>query len=398
MISALLPNHAKSIYKEMSQSVEEQIFKFDLNKWVAKIYQDSLDTEFQEFIGFEKYQRDRSRKENYRNGFYTRSLDTVYGVIEEIRVPRDRNGAFQSKVIEKYKRREKGLDKLITECYWRGISTRDVKYVLKALAGITVSSSVVSNLTSKWNKEVFAWHQRQLKDDYEYLFLDGVWIKNRSLGLKKRLVLVAFGIKTDGTKEVIDYMLSTSEKEDNWSKFLQFLAHRGLKGKNLKLIATDGCHGLGNAVDLVFPDIAHQVCLAHKMRNILDKVKKADRPSVSKLLKPIFSKKVDTREKAESVINKWKKVWRPIYPAAVRSLESTEDKLLNYLDCPIEHHSMIRTTNHIERVFKELRRRMRPMEITPNLQAADRILYALIQIRNEKLANLKKLRKSKFTQ
>jgi len=388
MITALLPNYAKSIYGEMTAAVEEKIFNFDLKGWLKGMYQSALEAEFEEFIEVEKYGRKEGRK-SYRNGFYECSLATVYGELEGLRVPRDRKGMFQTSVFVRHQRRETALNRLITECFWRGISTRDIKYVLKQLSGVEVSAGVVSRLTQKWQKEVFAWHQRKLADDYQYIFLDGVWIKNRSLGEKKRLVLVAFGIKTDGTKEVIDYMLSISEKEEHWSKFLQHLSYRGLAGKNLKLIVTDGCHGLWNAVDLVFPEIPHQTCWAHKIRNILEKVKKKDQPKVHELLKPLFSEQIDTRKKAEKLINTWKKTWKSKYPAAVKSLESCEDKLLNYLDCDSKHHSMIRTTNHIERVFKELRRRMRPMEIIPNAKSADRILYALVQIRNEKLATLK---------
>ncbi len=394
MITALLPNHAKSIQKEMACAVEERIFHFDFEKWMKNTYQAAIEFEFEQFMGLEPYERSEERKTS-RNGFYQRTLDTVYGVIEGLRVPRDRLGLFRTTVFEKHQRREAALNRLITECFWRGISTRDMKKILKQLSGVTVSSSVVSRLVKKWQKEVFAWHQRKLSDDYQYLFFDGVWIKNRSLGEKRRLVLVAFGIKADGTKEVIDYMLSLSEKEEHWAKFLQHLSYRGLEGKNLKLIVTDGCHGLWNAVDLVFPEVSHQTCWAHKMRNILDKVRKKDKGAVHKGLKPLFSKKIDTRQKAEKVINKWKKTWRSRYPQAVRCLEACEDRLLNYLDCPKEHHSMTRTSNHIERVFKELRRRMRPMEITPNAKSADRILYALVQIRNEKLFELKKAQERK---
>ena len=398
MITAILPNHAKSIYGEMTGAVEERIFKLDIKKWLKGMYQDALDAEFEQFVGIEKYQRSGERK-TYRNGFYERSLATVYGELEGLKVPRDRKGLYQTKVFVRHQRRESGLNRLITECFWRGISTRDIKYILKQLAGVEVSASVVSGLTKKWQKEVLAWHQRRITDEYKYLFLDGVWIKNRSLGEKKRLVLVAFGIKKDGTKEVIDYMLSISEKEEHWSKFLQHLCYRGLVGKSLKLIVTDGCHGLWNAVDLVFPEVQHQVCWAHKIRNILEKVKKKDQEKVHELLKPLFSKQTDSKKKAEIIINKWKKTWKSKYPAAVKSLESSEDKLLNYFDCDFQHHSMIRTTNHIERVFKEFRRRMRPMEITPNAKSADRILYALVQIRNEKLANLRNTHDFKqFTQ
>ena len=384
MITTLLPNHATAIYKEMTGLIEQRVIEFDLRRWVGQLYQRAIDVEFEHFMGLDRYIRDPQRRD-YRNGFYQRSLDTVYGWVEGIRIPRARNEIFRPRVIGRYKRREEIINKLIAECYWRGISTRDMKHILKALSNIEVSSSSVSRLTAEFQQEVFRWHQRPISDEYVYLFLDGVWIKNRSIGQKRRLVLVAFGIKKDGTKEVIDYQLSMTEKEEHWVRFLTWLSHRGLKGKNLKLIITDGCHGLWNAVDMVFPDLKHQTCWAHKMRNILDKVKKAEQEAVHKDLKELFDPKTDTNQKAQKIVNLWKKKWRRKYPRAVRSLEYCEERLFNYLDCPKEHHKAIRTTNHIERVFREFRRRMRSQEITPNKHSADRMLYALTQRRNEAL-------------
>lgn len=386
MISTLLPNHATSIYKEMKQVAEEKIATFDVKKWLKSAFEDCLEEEIRGAIGVDPYERGDMRKDQ-RNGFYERSLDTVYGWIHGLSVPRLRNSVFQTQVFEKYARREKALNKLIVECYWRGVSTRDVKPVLKALSGVEVSSTSVSRLTNKWQKDVMRWHSRKIKDEYLYLFLDGVWIKNRSLGNRKRLVLVAYGIRANGKKEIIDYQLSVTEKQEHWEKFLNYLKHRGLCGKNLKLIVTDGCHGLWNALDMIYPEVEHQLCLAHKVRNVLKKVKKDDQKDVHKDLKKIFDSKITTKTQAERVINKWKAKWRKTYSRAVKCWEQDEERVFNYFNCPLEHHKAIRTTNHIERQFKELRRRMRPQELIPNKFAADKMLYALIQIRNEKLEN-----------
>lgn len=384
MITTLLPNHAKSIYREMKQIAEERIAQFDAKKWLRGALESSLMAEFQEEIGVDPYERSEARK-NYRNGFYKRSLDTVYGWIEELKVPRARYGSWEPRIFERYARREAAINKLIAECYWRGISTRDVKYILKALCGVEISASTVSRITSQWQAETIRWHARKLDNDYIYLFLDGVWIKNRSMGNRRRLVLVAYGIKGNGKREIIDYQLSVTEKQEHWERFLNYLCHRGLKGTNLKLIVTDGCHGLWNAIDMVYPGVEHQLCLAHKVRNVLDKVNKVDKDAVHAGLKPLFDDAIQTEKAASRIIHKWKQQWKNKYPSAVRCWERDEERLLNYFHCPPEHHRAIRTTNHIERQFKELRRRMRPQEIIPGLHAADRMLYALIRIRNEKL-------------
>jgi transposase-like protein len=254
------------------------------------------------------------------------------------------------------------------------------------LTGVHVAASVVTRLTKKWNDETKLWHKRPLADEYIYLMFDGVWIKNRSMGEKRRLVLVAYGIKTDGSREMIDYQLSQSESESNWQKFLTQLAARGLQGKDLKLIVSDGCKGLQNAIDTVYPLIDHQLCWAHKMRNILKNVKADDQDKVHQGLRQLFGDDaVKTKESAATIIWKWQKKWRDLYPKAVKCLDRDLERLLLYFNCPVEHHKAVRTSNHIERQFRELRRRMRSMEVLPNKDCADRTLYALMQIRNEKL-------------
>jgi len=384
MITTLLPNHATSIYKEMSQVTENKIAEFDIKKWLKGVFENCLEEEFMEIVGVNPCERGDQRK-HQRNGFYERSLDTVYGWLEGLRVPRLREGGWEPSLFDKYGRRERALNRLIAECYWRGISTRDVEHILKSLCDIKVSASMVSRLTSQWQSEVIRWHARRLDDNYVYLFLDGVWIKNRSLGKTKRLVLVAYGIRENGKREIIDYQLSVTEKQEHWEKFLNYLRHRGFEGKKLKLIITDGCHGLWSAIDMVYPRIDHQSCLVHKVRNVLAKVNRADHDAVHRGLKKMFSDKITTEKQAKKLINRWKRKWKKKYPSAIKSWERDEERIYSYLKCPIEHHKAIRTTNHIERQFKEFRRRMRSQELIPNVHAADRMLYALTQIRNEKL-------------
>lgn len=373
-------------YSEIQRAIKEQIFEVDIKRWFKSVFEDSMLTEFEEeLVCAPAYERNEKRK-NQRNGFYYRSLHTVFGLIKDLKIPRPRSGGYTPSFLEKYERRQKNINKMIVECFWRGISTRDITHVVHQLTGVHVASSVVTRLTKKWNDEALLWHKRSLGDDYIYLLLDGVWIKTRSLGKKQRLVLVAYGVKENGQREIIDYCLSQSESEVNWQKFLAGLIARGFKGEKLRLIVSDGCKGLGNAIDLVHPLIDHQLCWAHKMRNILNYVKAADKEDVKKGLRPLFGEKAVTKkEKAATVIWKWQKRWRPIYPDAVKCLDRDLDRLLVYFKCPQEHHRALRTSNHIERQFKEYRRRLRSMEMLPNKDSAERALYALTQIRNEKL-------------
>lgn len=384
MITTLLPNHYRGIYHEMKGALEEQVFGVDLKRWMRMVLEEGMQVEFDtEVIGVEPFERGLFRK-NQRNGFYERSLDTVVGWVEGLKVPRPRAGGWTPKVFEKHGRRQEVLNRLVQECFYRGVSTRDVEKILETLGDIKVSASTVSRLTSQWDEEVKRWHQRRLSDDYRYLFFDGIWIKNRSLGKKRRLILVAYGIQLDGTREIIDYCFAQSEGESNWLRFLTNLQARGLEGRPVELITTDGCRGLANAIDIAFAGINHQLCLAHKMRNVLKCVRVKDQKRVKAGLSPLFKKTLNQKQ-AMSLIQKWCRRWRKEYPKAVACLERDLDRLLFYLDCDPEHHKAIRTSNHIERQFKEYRRRMRNMELLPNQQSADRVLYALTQIRNEKL-------------
>lgn len=380
----LLPNHFPGIYREMKGEVERQV-EVDFKGWLKAMLEDVSIAEFEELIiGVPPHVRGGLRR-NRRNGFYERGLDTVFGWIEGLRIPRPRIGGFNPSCLGKrYGRRQEALNRLVVECFRRGVSTRDVEKITQALCGVQISASSVSRLTAQWDAEVRGWHQRELSDDYLYLMADGIWIKNRSLGMKRRLILVVYGIKGGGTREIIDYTFARSEKEEHWLRFFTHLQYRGLEGEGLQLITTDGCGGLANAIAISFPGVPHQLCWAHKMRNVLNSVRKDDLRALKAGLSPLF-KGIWTEKRALTLINRWMKQWRPVYPKAVRCLEKDLDRLLLYLSCDPEHHQAIRTSNHIERQFKEYRRRMRPMEIIPNQQAADRTLYALTMIRNEKL-------------
>lgn len=381
----LLPNHFSGIYREMKGEVERQIFEIDYKRWMKQMIEDVSIAELEELvIGVPLHVRGELRR-NQRNGFYERNLDTVFGWIEGLRIPRPRAGGFTPTCLgKKHGRRQEMLNRLVMECFRRGVSTRDVETITGALCDVSISASSVSRLTSRWDVEAKRFHQRELSDDYAYLMADGVWIKNRSLGKTRRLILVVYGIKGNGMREIIDYTFAQSEKEDHWLRFFTNLQHRGLVGKNLQLITSDGCGGLGNAIAISFPTTPHQLCWAHKMRNILKSVKRDDLKKAQSGLSPLF-KDMWTEKKAVTLINSWMKQWKPIYPKAVQCLEKDLDRLLLYLACDPEHHKAIRTSNHIERQFKEYRRRMRPMEIIPTQKAADRILYSLTMIRNEKL-------------
>jgi transposase-like protein len=272
---------------------------------------------------------------------------------------------------------------MIKLIFLRGISTRDVGGVLNALTGHRVSASTVSGVTAGMEAEVRAFHSRRIADDYVYLILDGVRVRFRTAaGSTHRLVLCAVGIKVDGRKEFIDFLITTSESEANWQSFLTDLFYRGLEGKQLKLAVTDGNRGLINALGALYPRVPRQRCCAHKMRNVASKVPRSIQKQCMGELKAIYGAR--TRREAAGIARAWARRWKRKAPAAVACLMQDLDDMLVYMDMPEKDWKKIRTTNTIERGFREVRRRIRPMTIFANTRSCDRILVAVFNKANLK--------------
>ena len=223
------------------------------------------------------------------------------------------------------------------------------------------------------------------KDSNEYraLIFDGIVLSRKTgMGPAKRPVLVVLGIRHDGKKEVIDFRLAASESGPEWDRFLRDLSKRGLTGDGVEVISVDGGQGLLSILPDRYPTIPVQRCWAHKMRNILDKVKKKDQEAAKKGLQKIYRARHGML--ARQYAGRWRKRWEPLYPAAVRCLfTDLEDLLTCFQFTDPLFRKAIRTTNHIERRFKEVRRRTRPMGAFSNKTSVDRILYAIFTYENK---------------
>jgi transposase-like protein len=229
---------------------------------------------------------------------------------------------------------------------------------------------------------VEAFHRRPLKRRYRFLIFDGVVLKRRTgAGSVKRVALVALGITAEGRKEVIDFGIAQGESEWAWQRFLCDLYQRGLEGEGLEMIVTDGGRGLLSALALVYPGVEIQRCWAHKSRNVLNNVRKADQKRVKSDLHRIS--RAQSLKRAQRALGRFCSRWKELYPKAVRCLLSDEEDLLSFYK--IKETSLwpqIRTTNAIERRFKEVRRRTRPMETFSDRTSMERILYAVFSYEN----------------
>ena len=237
----------------------------------------ALDVELTTHLGCGHYARSGARR-GHRNGCYTRDFATAFGLLTDLRVPRCRDGSFQPQLLQRYRRRSRQIDTFIQHLFFAGVSTRGVGEVLELLLGIAPSPSTVSAILRRLDRQVQAYHQRPLADDYLYLFLDAVHVPVAELPeARKRPVLVAYGISADGRRHLLDFRVAASESSGEWERFLTALYQRGLRGEQLRLIITDGGAGLLHAVEQVYGEIPHQLCWAHKLRNVGERLKKSQR-------------------------------------------------------------------------------------------------------------------------
>ncbi len=317
------------------------------------------------------------------NGFYTRSWDTNLGVIDGLRIPRTRRISITQQVLQPFAANQSAVYEALKGLFLAGVSTRRVGEVVKPFLGHTVSASFVSELTKTLDPHVRAFHERPLEDRYLYLFFDGIVLKGKeALGAKKRVILVAYGIRTDGHKELIDFLIHRSESEDAWKALLDNLYRRGLLGAQTQLIITDGSKGLHAALATVYPRIPRQRCWVHKLRNVANKLRRSIQAECLAQAKGIYL--AGSKRQAVKHFHRWAARWRRKAPNAVACLETDLEQLLSFFDCPREHHSKIRTTNAIERIFREVRRRTRPISCFTNDASIDRILYGLFHYFNDR--------------
>lgn len=352
-----------------------------LRRMKKELLESGLERERAELVMSRPYERSEGRRD-HRNGYYTRWILTRLGLLE-IRVPRLRNLKIASQVLQRYRRREGQIDEALKRIFLYGVSTRLVGDAIKPLLGEGVSAQTVSTIAKGLDREVQRYHRREILDRYLYLFCDGIVLKVRSgLGAKKKVVLVAYGVTVTGKREIIDFMVTTAESEVKWEGFLNRLYERGLRGELLGLVVTDGNKGLHNALDRVYPHVRRQRCWAHKLRNVANLLPRTHRDTCIREARPIY----DANDRKEAVVlyKQWVKKWTPLVPAAVRCLSNDLETLLNVYSCPKEIRIKLRTTNVIERVFREVRRRTRPMSCFNNIDSIERIVYSVISHQNDK--------------
>lgn len=385
-------NHRWARVKDFMKELNPRDFWIDvshcLKQMTKNLIEDVLDEEMIQYQQRQRYERTKERLD-YRNGYYYRNLDTISGPIEDIAVPRSRIGLFKPTIFERYARRQEAVNQIICNVFLRGISTRDAAGALKPALGFEFSASTVSRITKHLDRNVKEFHERKLLDEYQFLFLDGIAISVKgSLKAKKILVLVAYGITMFGKKELIAFRIANAESHTACESFLNDLFRRGFEGRHLKLIITDGSKGFIHAIGMVYPGVKHQRCWVHKLRNATKYLKKADINAFKTDARGIYN--ASSYRKAVNAFKRLRRQWQAIAPNAIHCLEKDLDELLAFLTISIREQyrvfirRQIRTTNIIERSFREVRRRTRPMSCFKNTDSVQRIIYAIFSKLNTK--------------
>jgi putative transposase len=335
-----------------------------------------LNVEFKVAVGCGRYERSDERSA-YRNGSYRRGLLSIYGWLENIKVPRLRQGRFESKVLKKYKRRSQLLDRLILEGFLLGHSTRKTARMFIRSYGQSISAQAVSNVVKELNVEVEGFHRRSLGDDYRFIHLDGLWVNITSPVKVKKVLLVAYGVRHDGERELIDFMLASSESEACWWGFLANLKERGLRGHLLAVAVHDGCAGLIKALAGLYPRVKSQQCVFHKLSNIgQNLIDRNNRSRITRDAAAIYQAETDRELKAR--LKTFKLKWEYRETKAVRAFIRGFERTLIYREYADPERTQIKTNNPLERYLEELQRRIKPFRKFVNAKSVDRIIYGII--------------------
>lgn len=373
-----------SIFKEIQDRPENlfEMIRAEIRQNVGNYLSSIMDAELTRFLGRDRYERKMDLPANHRNGSYDRTF-TLKGVGEVgVKVPRDREGEFKTSVLPRGKRYEDVIKEELCLMFLTGVSTRSLSMISKKLVGRKLSATEVSEANSQLIEAIERWRDRDLSgESIKYMYLDGVCFDMR---VRRKIesvpVLVAIGVTESGHKLVLGLQAGDKESASTWREFFKDLKGRGLDGSKVVLGIMDGLPGLEKVFKEEFPRAEVQRCQVHVARNVLAKVPKNLKQEIADELRSIFY--ASTKDKALEFFSTFKEKWEKQLPSAVKSLNNSIDSCLTFFSFPEEEWISLRTTNIIERLNKEFKRRTKPMEIVAGEQACYTLL-AFISLKME---------------
>jgi putative transposase len=360
-----------SVKLSQVKSLIEQDRDF-LKEVVRQVLQEALEVEMEEALCAGKGERTATRM-GYRSGYYGRTLITRVGKLE-LRVPQDRQGRFSTRIFERYQRSEKALVSALAEMYVQGVSTRKVKAVTEELCGHEFSASAISAIVKTLDEQLLEFANRPLDEPYPYLILDARYEKVRDAGaIRNRAVLLAIGIGWDGRRQVLGVELANRESASSWQEFLLSLKKRGLKG--VELVVSDDHAGLRQAIARVLSEAVWQRCYVHFLRNSLDYLPRKADDDCLRELRWLYDRRDITEARKD--LGSWLKRWQERYPKLCDWVEENIEETLSFYRLPLRHHKHLKSTNMLERLNEEIRRRTRVVRIFPNESSCLRLVRAL---------------------
>src|SRR5689334_4901836 len=343
-----------------------------LRPLVQELVQQVLEAEMDETVGAGKNERTATRV-GYRSGYYGRTLVTRVGKLE-LRVPQDRQGRFRTEIFDRYQRSEKALVSALSEMYMQGVSTRKAKAITEELCGHEFSASTISRMNQSLDKELEKFAKRRLEEPYPYLILDARYEKVREDGvIRSQAVMIAIGVDWEGRRNVLAVELANRESLTSWKEFCLAVKERGLHG--VELVISDDHAGLRKAIGEVFTEAVWQRCYVHFLRNALDYLpRKADNDCLTEL-RWIYDRR--SIEEARQDLAAWLKKWSGRYPKLCDWVENNIEETLTFYRLPRQHHKNLKSTNLLERLNEEIKRRTLVVRIFPNTAACLRLVRAL---------------------
>jgi putative transposase len=330
------------------------------------------ESEVEKRTGARLYEREETRTE-YRNGYRGRKVQMSYQVVE-IRIPRLRGQGYVPSFLEPNHRAIAEVEGWVGKAFLSGLGRSSVVRLLESTTGCRPSDDLLCRVQCELDRQVKAFRERRLLGRYQYLFLDAAWAKDIvGVNATRICILTAVGVTHEGEKEILGFERVPIESEPGWRGFLSRLKERGLRAEDLALVISDEHGGLMSAAREVLGDVPHQLCWAHRMRNVRKAVLASDRADVVEGLQGVY--KAEHLHGAKAAFRLWKEKWQPKYASVVRSVEEDLGHLLAFYSCDPLHWEYIRTSNPIERVFRELRRQQFGCGAFANRDACNRAVF-----------------------
>lgn len=370
--------YVKRNLRELGITGQLDDFEAKTHRAIQRLIQDGIYEEFELQIGADRYERVNSRLDT-RKGKYERYFTTTFGT-SKIKIPRTRNNNIDItySLFDKYQRRHKKFDDMVILSIILGLSTRKQRKFFKAFIGDSISHTTASRLLNNLQEDLKEFRTRPIEDKYKYLLVDGLWVHiKEARGVRKRPIVFVLGINLDNKKEIVAFKLAKGETETEVTALLNDLYRRGLQGKNLKVVASDGAKGIKAAIEMVYPYAKWQLCSTHKLRNLSKNIrhKTKNRKKIMPQASRIY--KAKTKKQAIKKFNRFCQKWQDIEPQAIRCFKKDFYDTLSFYDFA-DDKNFISTTNHLERDLEEVRRRIKIQGYFKSEKSLNLWIYGII--------------------